>query len=130
VGKSTSRAPRCSSAPATSAASMSVTLNSPVRDIDVGDGGAGGVARYAAGDGREKVVLAGTHQGGVHGGARRDDAHDLAFDQTLGGFRILHLVADGDAVSLLNKARDVCPRPHEKARRNGDAGAFFLYCAR
>ena len=96
------------------------------RDIDVGDGGAGGVARYAAGDGREKVVLAGTHQGGVHGCARCDDAHDLAFDQTLGGFRILHLVADGDAVSLLNEARDVAFGRMKGYAAHGDAGTFFL----
>ena len=77
-------------------------------------------------DGGEEVVLARAHQGGVHGGAGRDDAHDLAFDQSLGGFGIFHLVADGDAISLLDQARDVAFGGMKRHAAHGDGGALFL----
>ena len=92
------------------------------RDIHVGHGGPRSVAR----DGGQEVVLAGAHQGGVHGGAGRHHAHDLAFDQALGGFGIFHLVADGDAVSLLDEARDVALGRMEGDAAHGDGGALFL----
>ena len=51
-------------------------------DIDVGDGGRAIPLRA---DGGQVVVLVGAQQVGVHGGAGRDDAGDLALDQFLGG---------------------------------------------
>ena len=39
--------------------------------------------------------------------ARRDDADDLALDQTLGGGRIAHLLADGDLIALFDQAGQI-----------------------
>ena len=91
-------------------------------DVDVGDGGAGSVVA----DGGEEVVLAGTHEGGVHGGAGGDDAHDLALDEALGGFGIFHLVADGDAESFLDETGDVAFGGVEGDSAHGDGGSLFF----
>ena len=72
------------------------------------------------------VVLARAHQVGVHGGAGGDDAGDLALDEFLGEPRVLHLVADGDAVSFLDEARDVAFGGMVGDAAHGDGRALFL----
>ncbi len=91
-------------------------------DIDVGDGG----ARAGAADGGEEVVLARAHEVGIHGGAGRDDARDFAAHQFLGELGVLHLIADGDAVALLDEARDVAFGGVEGDAAHGDGVALFL----
>ncbi len=59
-----------------------------------------------AGDGAEKVVLLRAELR-VGGGAGGDHAGDLAAHQLLGELGVLHLVADGDLVSLADELGDV-----------------------
>ncbi len=83
---------------------------------------------YVAGmrHGGQKIVFSRSHQVGVHGGAGRDDARDIALHQFLGEPRIFHLVADGDAVPFLNEARDVAVGGVIGHAAHGDGGALFL----
>ena len=73
------------------------------RDIDVRQPGPAAVAGY----GGKVIVLMRAQQVRVSSGAGRDDARDLALDQLLAGAGRFHLIADGDAIALLNEARDV-----------------------
>ncbi len=57
--------------------------------------------------GRQVVILVRAQHLRVHRGAGRDDAGDLAPDKLGGGAGNFHLIADGDAVALLDQARDV-----------------------
>ena len=57
-------------------------------------------------DGSEVVALLGG-EGWIEGGAGSEDASDFAADDFFGELRILHLVADGDAVALAQEAGDV-----------------------
>jgi len=86
-------------------------------------------ARARFSDRSQVVVLARAHQGGIHGGARRNHAGDLATHRPagfLGNFGIFHLVADRYPVAFLDEAGDVAV-----GRVVGDAGhrngsALFL----
>ena len=122
AGNSTSRAPRCSSAPATSAGSSSVTRNSPVETSTCATPERVAVARHRG----QVVVLVRAQQVGVGGGAGRDDARDLALDQFLGELGVFHLVADGDAVALLDEARDVAFGRVVRHAAHRDGRALFL----
>ena len=59
------------------------------------------------GDGQQQVVAAFLQQRLIGDGAGSDDAHDLAFNQSLGQCRIADLFADGDGFSLPDQACQV-----------------------
>ncbi len=52
-------------------------------------------------DGTEKIILLGVQQNIVGERAGRDNAHDIAFYNSLCGLRIFDLLADGDPVACL-----------------------------
>ena len=95
-------------------------------DIHVGHAGALPGSRY----GRQVVILVRAQQVRVGGGAGRDDAGDLALHQLLRHRRIFHLVADGDAVALLNQPRDIAFGRMVGHAAHGDGRRPFPCCAR
>ena len=98
-----SRAFRVSSAARTSAASISVARNSPVETSTC----ATPARPFDGHDGGQVVVLVRAQHLRVHRGAGRDDAGDFAPDQFVAAVGVFHLIADGDAVALLDQPRDV-----------------------
>ena len=74
-------------------------------------------------DGGEVVVLIGG-EGGIEGGTGREDAGDLTADDFLRELRVLHLVADGDAIALAEEAGDVVLRSVIRDAAHGDAALF------
>ncbi len=121
AGKSTSRAPSCSMAPATSAASISVTRNSPVETSTWAT-----PARASRAPRRPESYSRASARGSRPWRCRRDDARDFALDQFLGEPGVFHLVADGDAMALLDEARDVAFGGVIGHAAHGDGGALFL----
>ncbi len=71
---------------------------------EVEEGESGGVVGEVHGG--EIVALLGG-EGGIEGGAGREDASDFAADDFLRELRVLHLVADGDAITLAEETGDV-----------------------
>ena len=55
--------------------------------------------------------------------AGRDDADDLALDEALGLARVFDLIADGDAETLLDQARDVAVDRVKRHAAHRDAAA-------
>ena len=78
-------------------------------EIEQGEAGARLLASALRGrvvDGGEVVVALGALRG-IERGAGREDAGDFAADDLLGELGVLHLLADGDAVALMQQAGDV-----------------------
>ena len=88
----------------------------------MGEAGARADARHR----RQVIVLVRAQQVRVDRGAGRDDAGDLALDQLLGQLGIFHLVADGDAIALLDQARDVAFGGVVGDAAHGNGRALFL----
>ena len=95
------------------------------RDVHVSHRAAGAGAR----EGGEVVVLVGSQQLRRRRRAGRDDPGDLALHQFFGKAGILHLVADGYAIALLDKAGDVALGGVVRDAAHGD-GHTFLFVAR
>ncbi len=69
---------------------------------------AGAIRRREAGhDGSKEVVLVGTEHRGVHRCTRCNDAGHFAPYELGCGRRHFHLIADGDAITLLRQAGDI-----------------------
>ena len=51
--------------------------------------------------------------------AGRDNANDIALDEALGQRRVLHLLADGNLISFLHEAGDVCFRAMKRHAAHG-----------
>jgi hypothetical protein len=76
-------------------------------------------------DGHQERRLPRVEIGGIGERARRHHAHDLALDDALRRLRVLDLLADRDAVTLLHQPRDVAvggmkrhaAHRHRRARR-------------
>ncbi len=83
-----------------------------------------------AGDGRDRHQerrLAGVEVAGVGQRPGRDHPHDLALDHALGLLRVLHLLADGHPIALLDQPRDEAVRGvvGEPAHRHGRAAGVL-----
>ena len=72
-------------------------------------------------DGGKIIVPALRQHIGIGDGAGRDDADDLAADDALGRGRVLHLLADGDAVALFDEAGDVAVSAVKRHAAHGRA---------
>ena len=80
--------------------------------------------RSPDGEGGEQRVASCLEQRVVRDRARRDDAHDLAFDRALGLRRIADLLADRDRLALAHGAREVgVERLHRHARHRNRLAA-------
>ena len=116
-GRSTAISSRSACRP--SAPAYSATSNSPVeRSSSATPYSTVALMRAEVGDdGHQERRLAGFEVVRVGQRPRRDHPHDLALDDALGLPRVLDLLADGDAVALLDQPRDVAVRGVIRARR-------------
>ena len=88
---------------------------------EVEEGESGGVVGEV--DGGEVVALLGG-EGGIEGGAGREDPGDFAADDFFCELRVFHLVADGDAITLAEQAGDVVLRGVVRDAAHGDVALF------
>jgi hypothetical protein len=74
-------------------------------------------------DRQQEGWLACVEVAGVEQRAGREHPHDLALDDALGPARVLHLLADGDAIAFADQPREVCVERviGEAAHRDGAA---------
>jgi hypothetical protein len=82
------------------------------------------------GQGGHERGLAGVEGGGVELRARRDDAHHLAAHHPFGGLRVFHLLAHGDAETLLHEPADVGRGGMVGHAAHGNRGTVLVLRAR
>ncbi len=83
-------------------------------------------AAAVRGYGGQVVVLMRSKQMRVGCSSRSNNARDIALDKLFGDPRIFHLIADGDAVPLLNQSRDIAFSRMIGHAAHGNGHAFFF----